>query len=164
MEEDKQLILSEEMSNDIIILRQYMPIRIDSNGCWIADVHWKVKGYSYLRRNGKSWRAHRLSWSLLRGKIPKNLFVCHTCDIRDCVNPDHLFLGTALDNGRDKAKKNRSAAGSANGNSKLQSKDVCEIRYMYSRGFSSSILAKMYDVDRTLIWLIIRRKIWKSVK
>lgn len=65
--------------------------------------------------NGKRARqkAHRVSWQIFHGDIPVGMMVCHKCDVPRCVNPDHLFLGTALDNNADKARKGRSYRGGA---------------------------------------------------
>lgn len=65
--------------------------------CWL----WKGelrKGYGLIRFGKKKVTAHRMSWQIHNGPIPEGMFVCHKCDIKICVNPDHLFLGSNLDN------------------------------------------------------------------
>jgi predicted CXXCH cytochrome family protein len=64
-------------------------------------------GYGYLSVFGRKARAHRVSWELYRGPIPKDALVLHRCDVRSCINPDHLFLGSQQANVRDAVSKGR---------------------------------------------------------
>lgn len=80
---------------------------VADNGCWEWTACLDKYGYGEFRFEGKTKRAHRVSWILKHGSIDDSLFICHKCDNPKCVNPDHLFLGTRLDNQRDMSKKNR---------------------------------------------------------
>lgn len=75
-------------------------------GCWHWIGSFNSKNYGQLQVNGKRVATHRLSWIIRHGFVPHGLFVCHKCDVKSCVNPDHLFLGTPLDNTRDFEAKN----------------------------------------------------------
>lgn len=83
---------------------------VDKKGqdyCWIFNGFLDKNKYGKIKFKYKIYLAHRLMWETCFGSIPKNLFVCHKCDNPTCVNPKHLFLGTALDNNLDKIKKGR---------------------------------------------------------
>jgi hypothetical protein len=78
-----------------------------TKGCWEWRGDHNAKGYGRLTVSGRNCRAHRLSWQLHRGPIPRGEWVLHTCDNPNCVNPAHLFLGTHTDNMRDCCAKGR---------------------------------------------------------
>lgn len=81
--------------------------------CWVWTAGTDDKGYGRIlnkrKEHGGETRAHRLSWILHNGPIPTGLYVLHKCDNPPCVRPDHLFLGTNLDNMRDMKEKGRAA-------------------------------------------------------
>lgn len=152
-----------------------------ADGCWPWIGEKSASGYGIIRAsytNGKALRAHRVSWELHYGPIPHGLFVCHKCDNRPCVRPDHLFLGTAADNARDMAQKGRSTLGDRNpariykermprgeGHfmAKLTEDDVRAIRNRHAAGEKVRQLADEYHVCRQGIEAIIKRKNWKHV-
>lgn len=145
---------------------------------WTAGLH---NGYGTFKLNNKQYRVHRLIWEFVNGPVPKDLYVLHKCDIRNCVNPKHLFLGTAQDNIDDCIKKGRFrvssgrnhgtktmperiARGSRHGVSKLDEKDIVNIRKYYASGNETHLsLAKKFKVTEGNIQQIVNRKTWIHV-
>ena len=78
-----------------------------TNSCWIWTGSHTTDGYGGFYAYGKKIRAHRWSYEFHKSPIPDGLSVCHACDVPACVNPSHLWLGTARDNAIDMVRKNR---------------------------------------------------------
>lgn len=118
-------------------------------------------GYGRRGRNGVVGYVHRQTWEDTYGEIPPGLEVCHTCDVRNCYEISHLFLGTRKQNAEDCVAKNRPARGNKLPHTILTETDVKIIRRMYSSGESQSDLAEFFGVHYNTINSIILRKNWK---
>lgn len=94
-----------------------------------------------------------------------SLYVCHKCDNRKCVNPEHLFLGTSRDNNLDMHRKGRAVSliGSDHPQSKLTEKKVKKIRILHKKGYLQKEIAVMFNVTSSAINSIVNRKIWRHV-
>lgn len=152
-------------------------------GCWDWLGPVTADGYGRLFGVDKEARAHRLSFEMHVGPIPEGLFVLHKCDNPPCCNPDHLFLGTTLDNARDCIAKGRSnvaarsgtnhwmrnrpdliARGSRMGRSHLTEAMVAEIRARFvAGGVTQRDLARQFQVGHKNLNLIVKGKTWKHV-
>ena len=92
-------------------MKEYLPtrIKVDENGCWIWQHTKSEKGYGVIKdfRTHKLARAHRVSYEEFVGPIPENKYVCHSCDVPACINPDHLWVGTHKENQHDAISKGR---------------------------------------------------------
>jgi hypothetical protein len=134
---------------------------IDSDtGCW----NWvgaTDRGYGRLEISGKTIKANRLSWIIYRGDIPEGLCVCHVCDNRKCVNPDHLWLGTIAENNKDATIKGRIASGENHGKHKLCVEDIYFIRDLYAQGHSQRYIADIVGIHQGTVSQIVRRITWK---
>lgn len=113
-------------------LAEYFWARVHkTDSCWLWTKALDVGGYGFAYVNGRKHgqQAHRVSWEMHFGEIPSGLHVCHHCDVRNCVRPDHLFLGTDLTNARDRERKGRGVLvkGITNGERNLNAKLTAQI-------------------------------------
>lgn len=139
--------------------------KVDVRGneeCWPWKHGLTSAGYALARFNGrKEIYAHRFSWEFHNAQeIPPGLHVCHSCDNPKCVNPVHLFLGTAKDNMRDMISKGRAPIGEARPNAKANQEMVKMIR---SSDESTHVLVGKTGLSRSLVQYIRNGKRWRHV-
>jgi len=134
-----------------------------SSECWLWTGSQMSSGYGRISVNGRVIGAHRLSFELHFKEIPTGLYVCHKCDNRLCVRPDHLFLGTQTDNLKDMVSKSRNkrCRGEQHHSAKLSQRQVIAIRIITQFGsIPYRQVAKIFGVSQPLVSRIISRKSW----
>jgi len=131
-------------------------IRKTDCGCWIYK-NSTCGAYSKIRWRCVWYSAHRTSYEVFKGKITDGLWVCHSCDVTKCVNPEHLFLGSAKDNMRDAREKKRTCAGEDNHLSKFTDEQIKQMRLLRNEGFTYDRLQKIFNCSMTHIIRIIKR-------
>lgn len=136
-------------------------IEVDpETGCWNWTGVLHRQGYGMIRSGRTNHLTHRASFKVFKGEIPDGMFVCHHCDNRKCVNPDHLFLGTVQDNQADMKRKNRSVYGEKCKTSKLTESDVKQILLMKG-SVPQRAIAKKFNVSPSLICMLMKGKVWE---
>jgi hypothetical protein len=132
-----------------------------SNGCIIFTGNAGHSGYGQIGGNPRPMSAHRLAYEVRHGvRLTPDQIICHVCDVRVCVNPEHMFVGTRGDNCRDMARKGRAAKGENHSQAKLTNEKVLQIR-ADPRNHSQTALA--FGVTRTAISAIRNRKLWGHI-
>lgn len=145
-------------------------IQREPDACWEWSGARSTAGYGQLRTGGRLGYAHRFSYQHFVGPIPPKMQVCHKCDNPPCVNPNHLFVGTAKDNAADMVRKGRGANGDRTRSrdvlAKLNPANVVDIRRDYvahSRHANTKTLARKYGVTQAAIWYVIAGRTWTDV-
>ncbi len=133
-----------------------------NSGCWLWDQSQGAGGYGMFELGGRSHGAHRISWQLHVGDIPVGQFVLHKCDVRCCVNPDHLFLGSARDNVLDMHMKSRNGnpRGAENGNARLSEFEVRVIRKHRFEGRSLRHIAEIMRLSYSTVRSVCTGRTW----
>lgn len=129
--------------------------------CWTWEAALSRKGYGVFWANGKNYFAHRFSHLLATGEEPE--VVCHKCDCKSCVRPDHLYGGDRFTNAIDAAVRGRLKRGEENNQSKLNPEKIRDIRERRQDGDTLVALAHEFGVSHQAILQIVTRKTWKHV-
>jgi hypothetical protein len=154
------------------LAERFWPKVKKTDGCWLwqAADDGRPSGYGFIGAPTpadprRMIGAHRASWMLHFGPIPRGKFVLHKCDNGKCVRPDHLFLGTHKENMRDMAQKGRASdrTGSKHHLTRLTEDDVRGIRTRVAAGESQRALAKEFGMHPTSISHIVHRRSWRHV-
>lgn len=147
------------------IRNRFLVALIRDNGCHIVISHaTNCHGYSHVTVNKRTYRAHRWIYESVNGAIPDGLIVRHKCDVRNCINPEHLEIGTYDDNNRDTRERGRAGNfykfGAENKSAVLTEDQVVEI---FLSPLTNLVTAKIFDVCDATVWKIKNKKNWAHV-
>lgn len=147
------------------LMCRFMSYVNKTENCWLWIGGKDRYGYGELIVNNVAdQKAHRVSYELYKGLIPNSMLILHSCHNRLCVNPEHLRIGTVVDNNRDMVERGTQVMGEKVASSKLTENAIIEIRKLYETGeYSQQNLADIYGVSQYNISCIIRKKWWKHI-
>ncbi len=134
--------------------------------CWPYLGRRDRDGYGWKGLGRRQYPSHRIAFTLVRGPIPTDSMVCHSCDNPPCCNPLHHFHGNQFDNIGDAANKNRMRHGEEHPASVLTESQVLQIRGFYQRGVRGrghKTIAKQFGVNPRVIWNIVNGVYWKHL-
>jgi hypothetical protein len=155
---------SEKLDAENYLFTRSMPEPM--SGCWLWSGYIDALGYGRAN-HPKEKKAHRIMWTMFNGEIPDGKKILHRCDVRCCVNPEHLFIGTQADNVADMMEKGRNKCvpqkGEKNPMSKLNQNLVLEMRqFRNDSGLSYSKIAKKYAISTMTAFRAITKQSWSN--
>jgi hypothetical protein len=137
-----------ELSTDDLV-RAAKSWRVQVCGdCWIWAGSYFASGYGRVGISMSTYKAHRVAYHLACGPFDDALLVCHRCDVKQCVNPAHLFLGTHADNHTDRNSKGRQAAGERMGNAKIDDEQaICVMARLLTGRETQKTIASAFGIS-----------------
>lgn len=164
VEQSKQRIVID--ADRLALLRA----RLDANthrseGCWLWTGYTQPNGYGWINYSGLKMAAHRAALLVSGSDVPADMDVCHRCDVRNCVNPAHLYVGSRAENMADCTARQRhnKPHGEKHWCAKLSAGAVAEIRVRRSAGDLISVIARDFDVHHSTVLRIARGDYRKEV-
>ncbi|MDD9312672.1 HNH endonuclease [Cytobacillus firmus] len=136
---------------------------INENGCWNCVSHAldNQKKYPVVTRNGRYWRMSRYVFTISKGVIPEGMFILHSCDNPQCINPNHLSMGTPKENSLDMVSKGRQAKGVKNGGGVKLDED--KVRAIREDNRSLQSIADDYGISKKLVINVKKMRNWRHV-
>lgn len=152
-----------DLDDELIRNRILDGVRINPiTGCWEWQGMVNGGGYGVITCRGRQKLAHRVSYAIFAGRFDLAKDVCHRCDNRLCVNPDHLFIGTRAENMRDAADKGRMAHGNRLSQAKLTEREAARIRDLWAAGVSAKQLAEDHEISVSCVYSITSGRTWRK--
>ena len=145
------------------VMRFWGRIKKVPSGCWLWQGAVNTTGYGMANLTGrKNIVAHRLAWTLLKGEIPAGMNALHRCDTPRCCNPDHIFLGTQLENGIDARSKGRTTKG--RNLYHLTPEQVRELRRLKAEGMTYAALSARFGVSKNALCAAVTGRTWGNIE
>ena len=155
------------MANKLISIEEKLKkYVVDDRNCWNWIGSKDRDGYGVFgHHRNKQIRAHRASYSFYIGEIPNKMMICHSCDNPSCINPKHLFVGTAKDNTQDMIKKQRRPVlfGSNHPNAKLTEHQAHEIKQLRKQNVLLTDIANQFGISFQTVSSIAKGTTWKRI-
>jgi len=161
VEKIDNLVKNVEIDLDMSLTEQKFWAKVNkTDTCWLWTACTNY-GYGIFRVDKKKLKAHRYSWSLINGTIPKNNIIMHKCDVTQCVNPEHLKLGSQKENITDMVQKGRNARREKHGRTTLSQIDINQIRRLIKAGdLTQKAIAEQYNLTQAAITYIKQGRNW----
>lgn len=154
----KKLAKPEQLFDTQTIRRFAANIRVVDSGCHIWTGNIGTGDYGFFGIDGKNYKAHRIAWMMTYGRIPEGKSVCHTCDKPPCVNPAHLYLGTAKENAIDRTKHKLRQI------EQLEKDEILQIRASFNKGVPHLEIAEKFKLAPAQVHEIAMREDWPWLK